>query len=285
MLLTSIISTATLLFLGESAGFFILSRLYGFDTDFFLFFLAVQAGFNLVISVFLTINRGLFFNIRSGEAETRVNLPNKITLFRITMLPFLIFLIYASQKQPVGPTPAIVVALTFLSDFADGRLARAKNLETYMGKILDSVSDYLVLGTTAAAFCFFKLIKTWLFLLIIGRLFIHALGMMILYVLRKKLSPQTTMFGKVTIAAVMTFLALESATLFLGRPLWMNYAAIAVGIVIFLSIADKLVYFIKNVKEFRSRSGVPEDPTQASLPKKQRNNSFPEKASGSAVPF
>jgi phosphatidylglycerophosphate synthase len=284
MLLTSIISTIALLFLGESAVFFTLSRLYGFDTDFFLLFLAAQAGFDLVLSVFLAVNRGLFYNIRSGRAETCVNLPNKITLFRITMLPFLIFLIHTSQKQTVGPALAIVVALTFLSDFVDGRLARAKNLETYMGKILDSVSDYLVLGTTAAAFCFFRLIKTWLFLFIIGRLFIHALGMMILYLLRKKLSPQTTVLGKVTIAVIMVFLAIESAALFLGRPLWMNYVEIAVGIVICLSVVDKLIYFIKGFRELKNRPEVPADQTQAPFPKKQRNNSFPEKASGSAIP-
>jgi phosphatidylglycerophosphate synthase len=249
MLLVSIVSTIVAFFLGESAVFFILSRLYGFRTDFFLLFLTVEAGFDLVVSVFLALNRSFFYNIRSGEAESRVNLSNKITLFRITMLPFLIFLIYASQKQNVGPALVVFIALTFLSDFVDGRLARAKNLETYMGKILDSASDYLVLGATAAALCFFRRIKTWLFLLIAGRLFIHSLGMMILYLVRKKLSPQTTILGKVTIAVIMIFLVLESAALFLGRPLWMDYAEIAVGAVIFLSVVDKVAYFVKSLKE------------------------------------
>jgi CDP-diacylglycerol--glycerol-3-phosphate 3-phosphatidyltransferase len=284
MLLTSIISTVVLLFLSESAVFFVLSCLYGFGTDFFLLFLAVQAGFDLAISVFLAANRNCFYHIRSGEAEIRVNLSNKITLFRITMLPFLIFLIYASQKQPVGPALVIAIALTFLSDFIDGRLARAKNLETYIGKILDSAGDYLVLGTTTAALCFFRQIKIWLFLLIAGRLFIHALGMLILYLLRKKLSPQTTIVGKFTIAAIMVFLVLESAILFLGRPSWMNYVEIAVGMVIFFSVIDKLVYFVKGIMEFKNRPEAPADQTQAPPLKEQRKNSIPEKAPGSAVP-
>ncbi|MDR2049711.1 MAG: CDP-alcohol phosphatidyltransferase family protein [Treponema sp.] len=279
MLLTSIVLTVALLFLGESAVFFMLSRLYGFDTDFFLLFLATQAGFDFVVSLFLAANRSCFYNIRSGEAESRVNLSNKITLFRITMLPFLIFLIYASQKQSVGPALVITVALTFLSDFIDGRLARAKNLETYMGKILDSASDYLILGTTAAALCFFRRIKTWLFLLIVGRLFIHALGMLILYLLRKKLSPQTTIAGKITIAVIMVFLVLEFAVLFLGRPLWMNYVEIAVGIVICLSVADKVIYFVKSLVEFKNRPEAP-DQTQAPSLKKQRKTASREKVPG-----
>jgi CDP-diacylglycerol--glycerol-3-phosphate 3-phosphatidyltransferase len=247
------------LFLAESAIFFVFCRIYGFSTDFFVLFLAVQAGFDLVISAFLILNRGFFYNIRSGEAETRVNISNKITLFRITMLPFLIFLIYASRKQSIGPVLVVSIALTFLSDFVDGRLARAKNLETYMGTILDSASDYLVLGVTTATLCFFRLIKTWLFLLIAGRLFIHSFGMMILYFVRKKLSPQTTILGKVTIAIIMVFLVLESAALFLGRPSWMDYAEITVGAVIFLSIIDKIVYFAKSFGEFRNRLESPED--------------------------
>jgi phosphatidylglycerophosphate synthase len=285
MLLLSIISTLAAFFLGESAVFFVLSRLYGFSIDFFLLFLAAEAGFDLVISVFLVLNRGFFYNIRSGEAEPRVNLSNKITLFRITMLPFLIFLIYASRMRSVGPALVISIALTFLSDFVDGRLARAKNLETYMGKILDSASDYLVLGATTAALCFFRRIKTWLFLLIAGRLFIHSLGMLILYFVRKKLSPQTTILGKVTIASIMVFLTLESAVLFLGRPLWMDYVEIAAGIMILLSVMDKLVYFVKSLGTLKNCPEVPEDQTQAFRRKKQQKTVFPEKASGSAAPL
>ncbi|MDR0403627.1 MAG: CDP-alcohol phosphatidyltransferase family protein [Treponema sp.] len=253
MLLSSIIITVVTLFLGESAAFFMLSRLYDFGAGFFLVFLAAQAGFDLVVLLFLAANRGLFYNIHSGEAEPRVNLSNKITLFRITMLPFLIFLIYACGNYDAGPALVISIALTFLSDFFDGRLARAKNLETCMGKILDSAGDYLVLGATAAAFCFFRRIKTWLFLLIIGRLFIHSLGMLILCFVRKKLSPQTTLPGKVSVAAIMVFLVLESAVMFLGRPWWMGYVEIAVGVVIFLSIIDKFVYLARGLlhPEFR----------------------------------
>ncbi|MDR2144645.1 MAG: CDP-alcohol phosphatidyltransferase family protein [Treponema sp.] len=227
--------------------------------NFFVLFLAAQTGFDLVISVFLVLNRGFFYNIHSGNAETRVNLSNKITLFRITMLPFLIFLIYASRKQDAGPALVISIALTFLSDFVDGRLARAKNLETYMGTILDSASDYLILGATAATLCFFALIKTWLFLLIAGRLLIHSLGMMVLCFVRKKLSPQTTFFGKFTIAVIMVFMVLESAALFLGRPFWMDYAEIATGAVIVLSIIDKAVYFKKSLSAFKNRPESPED--------------------------
>jgi hypothetical protein len=184
-LVWSIILTSLTLFGVETLVFACLSRVYGLGMEFFLQFLTVQTAFHLVIVLFLAANRAFFYNMRGGAVEKRVNLANKITLFRISMLPFLFFLILASQRVNIGPALVISTALTFLSDFIDGRLARAWNMETQMGKILDSASDYLLLGTTAAAFFFFGVIKTWLFGIITGRLLINAMGMMILSLIRK----------------------------------------------------------------------------------------------------
>jgi phosphatidylglycerophosphate synthase len=247
-LFRSIVLTILALFGTETAAFFCFSRVCGLGTEFFLLFLAVQAAFHLVIALFLVLNRAFFYNTRSGAAEETVNAANKISLFRISMLPFLFFLILASQRQNIGPALVISTALTFLSDFIDGRLARARDMETCMGKILDSASDYLLLGTTAAAFFFYGLIKTWLFGIIIGRLFINALGMMILSLVRKKLTPQTTFFGKIAIAAIMILMVLESAALFAGTAPWMIFVEIAAGAVIGVSVIDKALYFTCTVK-------------------------------------
>jgi phosphatidylglycerophosphate synthase len=206
---------------------------------------------------FLILGRSQFYNLHSGEREAKVNIANKITLFRISMLPLLVFFLLALEYFPrikTGPVLVIALALTFVTDIFDGKLARAKKLETYIGKILDSGSDYTLLGTTAISFYCFKLIKPWLFWIIIGRLFINALGMAILFLIKKKLRPQTTIFGKAAIAAIMVLLVLESAAAPLAGlsikvlPQVIRYIEIAAGIFIGLSVADKVVYFIKSVK-------------------------------------
>ena len=247
-LVSSIVATMLALFAVESAAFYAICRSYGLETGFFLIFLAAQAGFHTLIVLLLMYKKEFFYNVRSGVPEKTVNLCNQVTLFRITMLPFLLFLIFASQKIPVGLALVISTALTFLSDFVDGRLARTKNMETYMGKILDSASDYLLLGTTTGGFFLFARLKTWLFALIAGRLCINALGMLILSLIRKRLSPQTTFFGKVAIAAIMVLLVLESGALMLGPPVWMVYVELAAGITIGLSVIDKIVYFASELK-------------------------------------
>jgi phosphatidylglycerophosphate synthase len=210
------------------------------------------------IMVFLILNRRHFYNFQSGKRETMVNGANKITLFRISMLPFLVFLLLAVERfsgripgRSAGPLLVFAFAVTFLSDFIDGKLARVRKLETYIGKILDSGSDYMLLGATAVSFFFFKLLKPWLFWIIIGRLFINALGMFTLFLVRKKLSPQTTIFGKVAIAAIMVLFVLESASISLPGsiggifPSIIRYIEIGTGVLLLLSVVDKIIYFLK----------------------------------------
>jgi phosphatidylglycerophosphate synthase len=152
-----------------------------------------------------------------------------------------------SQRYPAGPVLTVAFALTFLSDFFDGRIARTMRMETYAGKILDSASDYLLLGITAGAFFFFKLLKPWLFWVIIGRLFFNALGMLILFLVHRKLRPQTTPLGKVAIAAIMILLVIEAAKP-LGFPDWIVYAEFAAAVLIGISVIDKLLYLIRGLQ-------------------------------------
>lgn len=79
------------------------------------------------------------------------NLPNLLTLFRFPagLATLWLFMQYA-HLTPSGGYPAwvavgiaIVSVLTFLSDFLDGRIARAYGIVTDFGKIMDPVADSL----------------------------------------------------------------------------------------------------------------------------------------------
>ncbi|MCL1814583.1 MAG: CDP-alcohol phosphatidyltransferase family protein [Treponema sp.] len=251
-LFLSITATLAAFFLLQSFAFFVFWRLWLFPPVFLLVFFASQIFFYLSVFIFLTKNNQLFYNTINGENETKVNGANKITLFRITMLPFLILLTLVSQKygEQINPASGTVLtaafAITFASDFFDGRLARIKKMETYIGKILDSASDYLLLGITAGAFFYFNLISPWIFLIIIIRLFLNALVMLILFLVHRKLRPQTTPLGKIAIAAIMVLLVLEAARVpELSR--WIIFAESAAAFVIGISMIDKVVYLIKGL--------------------------------------
>ncbi len=70
-----------------------------------------------------------------------MNLPNKITICRICLIPIFIFF-YLASFIPYGKLVAtLIFALACLTDFLDGRIARKRNLVTNLGKFLDPIAD------------------------------------------------------------------------------------------------------------------------------------------------
>ena len=80
----------------------------------------------------------------------KLNLPNKITLSRIFLIPFIIFC-YLAEFMPFGKLIALVLfVIAACTDFVDGYIARKNNQITSLGKFLDPMADKLL--TMAALF-------------------------------------------------------------------------------------------------------------------------------------
>ena len=82
-----------------------------------------------------------------------MNLPNKLTMFRICMVPvFLVLLCVPQVEALIGKTvlliaTAAVFAVTSLTDMVDGKIARKYNLITDFGKFMDPLADkFLVMA-------------------------------------------------------------------------------------------------------------------------------------------
>jgi phosphatidylglycerophosphate synthase len=234
--------------LTETLVFFLISRIFSLPFGFFLLFLGVQTVFHLIVLLFLAANAPLFYIIKTGKRLNRINTANKITLLRITMLPFLLFLILAFQHYPVGPILLPVIGFTFITDLADGYFSRARQEETFIGKILDSISDYLLLAVVGIAYVVFQILPLWLFALLLCRLFIQSLMMMILYLVKKRLEPQTTLFGKITVAATMILFVIEPvAVIFTPVKTYTFYLEVILGVLIGISLIDKGIYFFSSL--------------------------------------
>ena len=80
-----------------------------------------------------------------------MNLPNKLTILRVIMIPFFVFF----MLWPVVPYSNIIDVLIFcvasFTDFLDGYLARRDGLVTNFGKFMDPLADKLLVG--AALIC------------------------------------------------------------------------------------------------------------------------------------
>ena len=74
-----------------------------------------------------------------------MNLPNKITLARILLIPFVIFF-YVASFIPYGRfVSAGLFMIACYTDFLDGRIARKRGLVTDLGKFFDSIADKVLI--------------------------------------------------------------------------------------------------------------------------------------------
>lgn len=70
-----------------------------------------------------------------------MNLPNKITLCRICLIPLFVFF-FMADFIPYGKLVATILFMTAcFTDFLDGKIARSRGLVTNLGKFLDPIAD------------------------------------------------------------------------------------------------------------------------------------------------
>jgi len=86
--------------------------------------------------------------INLGIQDGEMNLPNKITVFRIALTPFFLGLfLMASEWDPYPLILQVFLVLIFLlgevSDILDGAIARRQGLVTDLGKLLDPFADVI----------------------------------------------------------------------------------------------------------------------------------------------
>lgn len=108
-----------------------------------------------------------------------MNLPNKLTLLRIILVPFIVLFMLPipgalAWNAFVDTTVAKVITLILfsvaaLTDFLDGQIARRKNLITNMGKFLDPIADKLLVISILVAFVELNRISTFVVLIVLAR--------------------------------------------------------------------------------------------------------------------
>ncbi len=77
-----------------------------------------------------------------------MNLPNKISLTRICMIPVFVLVFFLDGILPFNyGIAAIIFAVAAFTDFLDGHIARSRGLVTNLGKFLDPIADKVLVAT------------------------------------------------------------------------------------------------------------------------------------------
>lgn len=103
-----------------------------------------------------------------------MNLPNKLTVLRVIMIPFFVFFLMwqGGENRTFRLIALALFIIASLTDLLDGKIARKYNLVTNFGKFMDPLADKLLV--CSALICLIELgqLPAWVVIIIISREFI-----------------------------------------------------------------------------------------------------------------
>ena len=173
-----------------------------------------------------------------------MNLPNKLTIIRIFLVPVFI-LVYYLEFPLNSLIAAMIFAVASLTDLFDGYLARKHNIVTNFGKLVDPIADKLLVGSAIILFTGSGIIHPAVAVVLIGREFVIS-GYRVLAA-SEGIVMASDIWGKlktvVQIAGILFIL--------IGRNLWAaSHVLMVIGLILIylsvaLSIASCTNYIVK----------------------------------------
>ena len=102
-----------------------------------------------------------------------MNLPNKLTVLRVIMVPFFVFFMLTDVGGSANKWIArVLFCVASLTDMLDGKIARARNLVTNFGKFMDPLADKLLVCSAMICLIPSGKLEAWFVIVIIAREFI-----------------------------------------------------------------------------------------------------------------
>lgn len=171
-----------------------------------------------------------------------MNLPNKLTLLRVVLIPVFVVLLLleGGQNYTLRIAALIVFCIASFTDFLDGQIARRNNLVTNFGKFMDPLADKLLV--CSALICMIELgqLPSWYVITVIAREFIIS-GFR-LVAADNGIVIAASWWGKFK----TTFQMLTVILLILNIPALHSVTLIIAGIAFVLTLVSLLDYIVKN---------------------------------------
>ena len=107
-----------------------------------------------------------------------MNLPNKLTLFRVILVPIMVIIPFLNIQGEVFNIPIymiimdIIFIIASITDKLDGSIARSKNLITTFGKFLDPIADKILVLAAMTILVEQNKLPAWIPIVILFREFV-----------------------------------------------------------------------------------------------------------------
>lgn len=172
----------------------------------------------------------------------RLNLPNKITLFRIFLLPLLV--VFLITPSAIASFFAVIIfGVASFSDWLDGHIARSTEQVTTFGKLIDPIADKLLLIAALIPLVELGRAPGWIVVIILCREFAVS-GLRIINSSKGITIPASNM-GKYKMIALITsiiLLILDFRIFFISFHF---LGLVGLWISLYFSIASGVNYFVK----------------------------------------
>ena len=101
-----------------------------------------------------------------------MNLPNKLTMFRVILIPFFVLFMLVDITSVDKWIALAIFIIASLTDLLDGKIARKYNLVTNFGKFMDPLADKLLVCSALICLVEMSVLPAWIVIIIISREFI-----------------------------------------------------------------------------------------------------------------
>lgn len=180
-----------------------------------------------------------------------MNLPNKLTIFRVILIvPFVIVLLggdagWFGDDLLIPEIAALAIfIIASLTDMIDGKIARKYNLITNFGKFMDPLADKLLVSSALIALVAMERIPAWVVIIIISREFIISGFRLIASDNNVVIAASYWGKFKTTFQMIMVCLMLLDLSGFLAW--WGILTNIVMWIALALTVISLVDYLIKN---------------------------------------
>lgn len=102
-----------------------------------------------------------------------MNLPNKLTVLRVLLIPFFVWFALVDLVPGYSKYIAVLIfVVASLTDLLDGKIARKYHLVTNFGKFMDPLADKLLVCAALICLSASGMVPAWIVIIIISREFI-----------------------------------------------------------------------------------------------------------------
>lgn len=188
------------------------------------------------------------------------NLPNRLTIFRMLMIPVIVTTLYfdldtpsdlAPYRKYLGHIACWIFVVASITDFLDGYIARKRNIVTVFGSFLDPIADkFLVVASLIMLMALDRVNAVVVIILVLREMYMTSLRLL---AMTEEITVPVNSLGKWKTTAQMVAIPM---LMIYERFLWLpldKIGTVLIYIASFISLLSALIYSLSMVKKLRER--------------------------------